>query len=88
MGKRAYARIARLKNTVTDLFEIFHVLCFFCKKPITNPLKYTTHHKNGDHNDNRPENKAPAHEDCHRSYNAKVILHEKSVARAKKECRI
>lgn len=34
------------------------------------PLDITTHHRNGNHDDNRPSNRKLAHECCHKSYHA------------------
>ena len=92
MGKLAYKRLARAKAIIRDLLEILQAgvhgaECFFCGESLIgcDPLKLTTHHINCDHNDNRPENKAPAHEICRRRYNAKVILHNKQKAQAKME---
>lgn len=79
----AYQRLAKLKDLVMDLLA--GRVCFFCGNPFTDPLKVTTHHINGDHYDDRPENEAPAHEECHRSYHAKVILHKKDKKRALRE---
>lgn len=79
----AYQRLAKLKQLVMDL--VADKVCFFCHKPFTDPLQITTHHINEDHEDNRPENLASAHENCHRSYHAKRILHKKDKKRALRE---
>jgi len=58
--------------------------CFFCKKPLLDPgataiefgerncppvtIRIAIHHKNEDHEDNRPENRKLAHSKCHRRY--------------------
>ena len=34
------------------------------------PLDITTHHKNGNHNDNRKCNRVLAHDGCHKSFHA------------------
>jgi len=93
VGKLAYTRLARAKAIIRDLLEILQAgiygpNCYFCGASLIgcDPLKITTHHVNGNHNDNRPENKAPAHEACHRRYNAKVILQSKKATQAKNEC--
>jgi hypothetical protein len=81
----AYQRVAKLKALVMDLVQ--EQKCYFCHEPFDEPLQITTHHINGDHFDNRPENKASAHEKCHRSYHAKLILHKKGKKRALREVR-
>jgi hypothetical protein len=64
--------------------------CFFCKERLANepwPIQYgnanapvmdvrsiTIHHKNGDHSDNSPKNRALAHQKCHKSYHAKLVF--------------
>ena len=56
--------------------------CWFCKKPLDTNLfvrpgeapgprftaKLSIHHVNGDHDDQRMENKALCHTKCHKSY--------------------
>jgi hypothetical protein len=81
----ASQRLAKLKALVMDLLQ--GKVCFFCHEPFDDPLQVTEHHINGDHFDNRPENKSPAHEKCHRSYHAKIILHRKGKKRALREVR-
>lgn len=87
--KLVYNRTRRLKDTVLFLVQLHGDACFFCKKQLgeEDVLSITKHHKNEDHFDDRPENWAPACEECHRRYHAKRILHKKSVASAKKECK-
>jgi hypothetical protein len=67
----AYKRNRQLKDITKHFLEKFNIKCFFCKKrilPKELPDNITEHHKNGNHNDNRPANKALAHETCHRKY--------------------
>lgn len=58
--------------------------CYFCKKPLldagANDLKFgerqfppiktklAIHHRNGDHGDNLPKNRKPAHQACHKRF--------------------
>lgn len=62
--------------------------CFFCHKPLINEPpegstfghrrhpsiegKITFHHKDRNRNNNKRENLAPAHSDCHRQYHANL----------------
>lgn len=72
-------------------------ICYFCNKPISEAAemftehgnsvgpklldKISIHHINGDHNDNRDENKALCHTSCHKSYHRR----EANLARSRKE---
>lgn len=78
--------------------------CFFCKKPLLESVStafghhshqkidgaITIHHRNGNHDDNRPANRKLAHRTCHRSFHMKQ-LHKNGTFRrarlAKKEAR-
>lgn len=60
--------------------------CCFCRKPLVEvedgwqgsgdgpqlAAKVTIHHKNGDHDDNRPSNHALCHQTCHKSHHMKI----------------
>jgi hypothetical protein len=37
-------------------------------------LDITIHHENGNHDDNRKSNRKPAHESCHKSWEAKRVF--------------
>jgi len=66
-----YKRTRQLKNLSLHFLEKYKPKCFFCHQSLTEkdlPDNITDHHINGDHNDNRPANKALAHETCHRQY--------------------
>jgi len=78
MAKRlAHKRTAKLKQLVKSMLKMIDGKCYFCDGKFENVLKITVHHVNGDHSDNRKENLSLAHEKCHRSYHAKIILHGK-----------
>jgi hypothetical protein len=54
--------------------------CFFCHLPITKETgrdneSLTEHHINGNHNDDRPENKTFVHRKCHNSHHNKNNKH-------------
>jgi hypothetical protein len=72
-----YKRTRQLKQLCTHFLEKYKPKCFFCHQPITEkdlPDNITEHHINGDHNDNRPENKALAHEiPCHRRHHYEEV---------------
>jgi len=66
-----YKRTRQLKQISASFLEKYKPKCFFCGEVLTKkdlPDNITDHHINGDHNDNRPENKAFAHETCHRKH--------------------
>ena len=71
-----YKRTRQLKQISTYFLEKYKPKCYLCKELLTKkdlPDNITEHHINGDHNDNRPENKALAHETCHRKYHYKEV---------------
>jgi hypothetical protein len=37
-------------------------------------LDITLHHKDGDHDNNDPDNLAPSHDSCHKSHHAKEVF--------------
>ena len=62
-------RLLAQKSAIHLLLRHQRSKCFFCKRPLHVNQKLTTHHVNGNHEDNRPVNKRLAHETCHRVYN-------------------
>lgn len=71
-----YKRTRQLKDLSRHFLEKYKPKCYFCHQPLLPkdlPDNITEHHINGNHNDNRPANKALCHETCHRKYNYDVV---------------
>lgn len=73
--KTATAVRLRRRNFFLEYFVlVYEPKCFFCLKNITTTDftdyrdNVTLHHKNHNHNDDRPTNWTLAHRGCHRSY--------------------
>jgi hypothetical protein len=72
----SYKRTRQMKQINQYFLEKYKPKCYFCHKPLTAkdlPDNITIHHINGNHDDNRDENKALSHETCHRKYNYDVV---------------
>ena len=81
MAKLSYNRTRKLKGLVRYMLKMLsrddRHKCFFCGESLLDAdlLKITVHHINMNHNDDRPENLALAHDKCHQGHHAKIILH-------------
>jgi len=77
-----YKRTRQLKQISKHFLEKYQPKCYLCHELLTEkdlPDNITEHHINGDHFDNRPANKALAHETCHRKYHYKEVAPNNAV---------
>ena len=74
------SKLQRYKEYLKFLFQKYELRCYFCgrlldpdaffpKKSGTHLDEYLIHHIDGNHKNERPENKAFAHRSCHGDYN-------------------
>ena len=72
-GTLAKRRLEAQREILPELLRRLKVKCFFCRKKVKASQQLTTHHKNEDHEDNRPANKAIAHERHHRQHHYEKV---------------
>ena len=76
------SKLQRYKHYLKTLFQIYKPTCFFCHAKLNPDSFYPKladshlddfliHHKNGNHDDNRPCNLKFVHRSCHAEYNWK-----------------
>ena len=80
-----YSKVAKLKFLLSELLDIYQVNCYFCGKPITNIFGLTIHHINGNHDDNRRENRTPSHTYCHKAYHCSKTMNQRKKKKNMKE---
>ena len=81
--KKVSSKLERAKFWIKYFVETTNPKCYFCQEPMKWESFYpnmsgrqndnwTEHHKNGNHDDNRPKNRTISHSGCHRSYHRKL----------------